>query len=287
MITTLPNELLLKFFNYVLLENNYKYLWGIRRTCKKWNILIPVVIGDHINGRFGNDLKFELKMEFAHKLIYFHSKFEKFENICTLQLINSSSSSPSSSSSITDEESMGNPGDTCCAIHLEMFVKKFPTSLPFGWRTKEYIPTILLPGENPCDIKQAKFGMGMILGYKLSPCTNILAKDVFKFRADDDDNDDNNNEVHVSGVNERREGNTSSSTSSDLHMSVGPSNGVELIYLNVPREVMLELMDALDILAVSDRVTGGKFSFTGKFYKLKKYEDVTGNPYQRRSLIMS
>lgn len=190
-------------------------------------------------------------MEFAHKFIYFHSKFETFENICTFQLINSSSSP--TSSLITEEELKRNPGDTCCAIHLEMFVKKFESSLPFGWRTKEYIPTILLPGENPCDIKQAKFGMGMILGYKLSPCTNILAKDVFKFRVDDDNNNDNN-EVNVSGVNERREGNNlsiSSSTPSNLHISVGPSNGVELIYLNIPREVMLELMDALDILAGS------------------------------------
>ncbi|GBC02336.1 hypothetical protein RclHR1_04580004 [Rhizophagus clarus] len=255
MTTALPNELLLKFFNYVLLDNNYNFLWRIRRTCRKWSILIPVVISDRINGRFGNDLKFELRMEFAHKSIYFHSKFETFENICTFRLFNSSSSSPSSSSSIAEEELMRNPGDTCCAIHLEMFVKQLPTSLPFGWRTKEYIPTILLPGENPCDIKQARFGMGMILGYKLSPCTNILAEDVFKFRVDDDNNNNNNavNVVNISGVKERREGNNilSSNPNDDdtLHMSVGPSNGVELIYLNIPRKVMLELMDALDILA--------------------------------------
>jgi hypothetical protein len=187
-------------------------------------------------------------MEFAYKTILFHSKFETFENICTFRLINSISSSSSSSSSNTEEELMRNPGDTCCAIHLEMFIKQFPTSLPFGWRTKEYIPTILLPGENPSDIKQARFGMGMILGYKLSPCTNILAKDIFKFRVDDDDD-----KINVNGVKERREGNNipSSSSPSDLHMSVGPSNDVELIYLNIPREVMLELMDALDILAGS------------------------------------
>ncbi|CAG8462470.1 11497_t:CDS:2 [Funneliformis caledonium] len=164
-----------------------------------------------------------------------------------------------SSSSDTEEESKEgsprsmNPGETCCAIHLEITVKQFPSSLPFGWRTKEYIPTISFPDENACDVKQAKFGMGMIMGYKLSPCTDVLADDIFRLRISN-----NKNSKGVNGVNLSERGkddiNSSGSNSSGdvtVHSSVAPCNGIELIYLKVPGKVLLELVDALDSLAGS------------------------------------
>src|SRR6266542_806334 len=185
-------------------------------------------------------------MEFAHKSNYFHSKFETFENTCMFRFIKH-----------TEEEFlMRNPvlnlGETCCAIHLEMSVKQFPTSLPSGWRSKEYIPTILLPGENPRDVKQVKFGNGMILGYKLSPCTDIMADDIFRLRINNHNNSKNSNVVNLSeGGKDIISSNSNSSDDVTLHTSVAPCTGAELIYIKVPRELLLELMDDLDYLVGS------------------------------------
>ncbi|CAG8703758.1 23793_t:CDS:2, partial [Racocetra persica] len=52
MISSLPNELLLKVFKSIRDQNNYKHLWKIRRTCKRWHELIPVAISDDLSNRF-------------------------------------------------------------------------------------------------------------------------------------------------------------------------------------------------------------------------------------------
>ncbi|CAI2172661.1 19347_t:CDS:1 [Funneliformis geosporum] len=192
-------------------------------------------------------------MDFTYKKSYFHAKLEKFENTSTFKILEKSSSSDTEDESKEGLPKMMNPGETCCAIYLEITVKQLPNSLPFGWRTKEYIPTILFPDENVCEVKQAKFGMGMILGYKLIPCTDVFADDIFRLRISNNNNSKGNN-----GVNLRERGrddiNSSGSNSSGdvtVHASLAPCNGIELIYLKVPGIVLLELVDALDCLAGS------------------------------------
>ncbi|CAG8470550.1 8853_t:CDS:2 [Diversispora eburnea] len=70
-------------------------------------------------------------------------------------------------------------GETCCAVHIEMCAE-INGSLPYGWRTKGYFPTILLPNENFRFIKETKFSMGVVIQYRLFPCFNELVEDVFQ-----------------------------------------------------------------------------------------------------------
>ncbi|RIB30602.1 hypothetical protein C2G38_2136280 [Gigaspora rosea] len=205
MISNLPNELLLKVFKSIRNQNSYKYLWKIRRTCKRWLELIPVSINDDLSHRFNSDVKLEIRIEFFHRSIYFTLKLESFSNISTFTFhqITDIPTPPASEQDLPDDSlffsnsnlittttttsdttinltTLTNIGETNCTIHIDFLMKKDLKS-PSGWKTKGYIPIILKSHEDYKIIKEAKFDKRMTLGYRLfPPHIDKLTEDIYQ-----------------------------------------------------------------------------------------------------------
>ncbi|CAG8580539.1 12929_t:CDS:2 [Acaulospora morrowiae] len=57
MVRNFPNELLINTLGYVLRESTFKELTELRKTCKKWNELIPIVMKDEISRNYQDGWK--------------------------------------------------------------------------------------------------------------------------------------------------------------------------------------------------------------------------------------
>ncbi|CAG8510728.1 5107_t:CDS:2, partial [Scutellospora calospora] len=64
MIQLLPNELQIQVLSKVITKTNFKYFCTLRTVCKKWGILVPLVMQEVAMCEFVNpDLYFSLKLE--------------------------------------------------------------------------------------------------------------------------------------------------------------------------------------------------------------------------------
>nr|CAG8635546.1 4338_t:CDS:2 [Entrophospora candida] len=114
-----------------------------------------------------------------------------------------------------------------CRINLGIAVK-YKDNPPSGWKHKYYIPTILLPGENPNNIKEIKCHSNIIIGYRF----NI--------------NKERNNDEK--GKQDFKNNSTNDYTNNP--------QDIELLYINMSRDALLRYMDNMDNLHYLISATG-------------------------------
>ncbi|CAJ0915275.1 5236_t:CDS:2 [Entrophospora sp. SA101] len=112
-------------------------------------------------------------------------------------------------------------------INLGIAVK-YKDNPPSGWKFKYYIPTILLPGENPNNIKEIKCHSNIIIGYRF----NI--------------NKERNNDEKGKQVFKNNSTNDYTNNPQDI----------ELLYINMSRDALLRYMDNMDNLNYLISATG-------------------------------
>ncbi|CAG8557088.1 15860_t:CDS:2, partial [Racocetra fulgida] len=163
--------------------------------------------------------------------------------------ITNSNLTTTTSNTTINLSTLTNAGETNCTIHIDFMKKDSKSSL--GWKTKGNIPIITIPHDDYKIIKEAKFCKELMLGYRLFPYAKKLSKNLYQLP---------NAHTHSCDV-PQTPGIVSYPTNIIDHnrnddeileypnSNVSTCNEIEFIYLTIPKESLLELMDSLDRLA--------------------------------------
>ncbi|CAJ0768877.1 15077_t:CDS:2 [Entrophospora sp. SA101] len=209
--TNNPQDIELLYINMSrdALLSRHRYLWTLCRTCKLWNEIIPLVISGCAFKRFNyfKDLEFELLVGVLLKDLIISKIWNSRIDFGTY-----------------DKKKYFKT----TLIKFSRISVKYKDNPPSGWKFKYYIPTILLPGENPNNIKEIKCHSNIIIGYRF----NI--------------NKERNNDEKGKQVFKNNSTNDYTNNPQDI----------ELLYINMSRDALLRYMDNMDNLNYLISATG-------------------------------
>ncbi|CAG8830611.1 35451_t:CDS:2, partial [Racocetra persica] len=198
--------------------------------------------------------------------------------------ITNSNLTTTTSNTTINLSTLTNVGETNCTIHIDFMKKDSKSSL--GWKTKGNIPILSLPHDDYKIIKEAKFCKEMMLGYRIFPYAKKLSKNIYQlpnaqthscgeltYDAENENinnsnqniNDDFDNISQYSLSDNEDVPQTPGIVSYPTNIidhnrnddsSVSTCNEIEFIYLTIPKESLLGLMDSLDRLADNDIRSG-------------------------------